>query len=113
MENIGFILKFSIVGILIVFAALALIAILISWIRRADEGWQDKEEKQAEVALEKDQTVDTTTLVLISAACATLIGGRFLVRRVRRLRPMDTGLGPWAIQGRSVLLGSHIVSKKR
>lgn len=113
MEGFDFILRFSAIGISIVFVALAVIAIAISWIRRADEGWQAKEKQQAEEALDKDQTTDTTTLVLISAACATLLGGKFHIRRVRRLRPSHSGLGPWAHRGRSVLLGSHVVGKKR
>jgi len=113
MESMEFILRFSLVGILIVFAALTIIAIAITWIRKADDGWQAKETKLAEEALDKEPTVDTTTLLLISAACATIVGGKFFIRSVRRLRPMDTGIGPWAHQGRSVLLGSHIVGKKR
>ncbi len=113
MENINFILKFAAIGISIVFIALAFIAVTITWIRRADEGWQAKEKKQDEDAFGKAQTLDTTTLVIISAVCATILGGKFHIRRVRRLQPKETGVGPWAHQGRSVLLGSHVVSKNR
>ncbi len=113
MEGMEFILRFSAIGIAIVFVSLSIIAIAITWIRKADEGWQAKEIKLEEKALESEQTVDTTTLVLISAACATIIGGKFFIRSVRRLRPIGGAPGSWSRQGRSVLLGSHIVGKKR
>ena len=59
----------------------------------------------------REPTIDTTTLVLIAAACATVAGGRFRVRRIRRLLPIQTKRTPWSAQGRLILLGSHTVKR--
>ncbi|MBN2227036.1 MAG: OadG family protein [candidate division Zixibacteria bacterium] len=106
-------LEFAAIGIVIVFAALTLISVVISLVRRADSGWQKKETVQLEEALTREQNIDTTTLVLICAAAATMIQGRFYIRQVRRLLPRDAQRGPWSAQGRAILHGSHVVPKKR
>lgn len=112
-EMINFALKFSVVGILIVFGALVLIVFAISFIRRADASWQAREDDHRRAATEAQQNIDTTTLILISAAVGTMLQGRFHIRRVRRLLPRDAARGPWSVQGRAILHGSHVVPKKR
>jgi len=112
-EWLSFSLQFSVIGISIVFSALAIIAIAISLIRRANDAWQKHEEVQKETATEKQQNIDTTTVVLISAAVATMLQGRFYIKSIRRLLPAHAQKGPWSLQGRAVLLGSHVVPKKR
>ncbi len=114
MENpLEFGLTFSIIGIAIVFAALMIISLAVSLIRKANEGWEKREEKEEAEALTKEQSIDNTTLVLIAAAAATMIQGRFYIRSVRRLLPANTPGGSWSVQGRAILLGSHVVNKKR
>lgn len=104
---------FVVVGVLIVFTALAIISAAIAVIRRLDAGWQTKEKEADEAAFGKDQTIDNTTLVLIIAAVSTMIQGRFHIQRVRRLMPSDSPGGGWSAHGRAILHGSHVVQKKR
>ena len=111
MDN--FSLKFAVIGILVVFGALAFISIAVSIIRRLDQKWESREEREDQAALEKDQSIDTTTLVLIAAAAATMIKGRFHIRKVRRLLPKQTPGGSWSKEGRAILHGSHVVPRKR
>jgi Na+-transporting methylmalonyl-CoA/oxaloacetate decarboxylase gamma subunit len=103
----------AIVGILIVFGVLALIATVVAVLKRLDDRWQDHEARQLAAAHEKEPTIDDTTLVLIAAAAATAVGGRFRVRRIRRLLSPRQKRTPWSAQGRVVLQGSHAVKRKR
>jgi hypothetical protein len=112
-ESIDFSLRFAAIGILIVFAALAIISIVVSLVRRADSGWQKHEEARKEAASSKEQSIDTITLVLIAAAAATMIKGRFHIRSIRRLLPGDAASGSWSMQGRAILHGSHVLPRKR
>jgi peptidoglycan/LPS O-acetylase OafA/YrhL len=112
-EMIIFSLRFSAIALLIVFGALALISFIISLIKRADDSWQTRENSQAAAALEKEPSIDSLTLVLLTAAAATILQGRFYIKRVRRLMPATSAKGTWSLQGRAVLLGSHIIGKKR
>lgn len=112
-ENLEFAVRLALLGIGIVFASLAVIAAAVALIRRANEGWRDKEEAGARAALLREQNLDDTTLVLIAAAAATMVQGRFRIRRVRRLMQHPSGRGSWSMQGRAVLLGSHVIHKKR
>ncbi len=112
-EMLSFSIRFAVIGILIVFGCLALIVGCISLIRRLDRRWQARESAENDSALTKPPSIDTTTLILISAAAATMLQGRFYIRKVRRLLPRDAMRGPWSMQGRAILHGSHVVSKKR
>jgi len=105
-------LGLSVVGILVVFVVLALIAALVALIRKLDDGWQLREQQSAEAALTREPTIDETTVVLIAAACATVITGRHRVRRIRRLLSPRTKRTPWSAQGRLILQGSHAVERK-
>lgn len=102
----------SIVGVLVVFTVLSLIAGVVASIRRLDDGWQEQERVRAEQAVHREPTIDATTVVLITAACATLITGRHRVRRIRRLLSPATKRTPWSAQGRLILQGSHTVGRK-
>lgn len=112
-ESLWFSLQFSVIGIVIVFVVLWIITGVVSLVRRADEHWQAREERQQAEAYEKEPTIDSTTLVLITAACATMIQGRFHIRQVRRLMSKTSQPGTWSVAGRAILLGSHVVPKKR
>jgi len=103
----------ALVGILIVFGVLALIASVVAVLKRLDDRWLDHEARHAEAAVDKEPTIDNTTLVLIAAAAATAVGGRFRVRRIRRLLSPRQKRTPWSAQGRLILQGSHTVRRKR
>ena len=112
-EMISFSARFAIIGIAIVFGSLAIITIVISIIRRVDDKWEKREEAKAKAASEREPTIDNTTLVLISAAVATMFQGRAHIRKVRRLLPRDAASSSWSSQGRAVLHGSHISKRGR
>jgi Na+-transporting methylmalonyl-CoA/oxaloacetate decarboxylase gamma subunit len=103
----------AIAGILIVFGVLALIALVVALLKRLDERWQDHEARVDAAALQREPTIDETTLLLIAAAAATAVGGRFRVRRIRRLLSPRQKRTPWSAQGRLILQGSHAVRRKR
>ncbi len=105
-------LEFSIVAMLIVFSALALISIVVALIRRLDDRWQKREKAEEAEALEREPSIDTTTLLLITAAAATMIEGRFYIKKVQRLLPREAFHGPWSMTGRAILHGSHVVGKR-
>ena len=103
----------TISGLVIVFSVLALIALVVAIFKRLDDHWQEQEKVAETKALEKEPTIDETTLLLISAACATVVAGRFKVRRIRRLLSPQTKRTPWSAQGRLTLMGSHTVKRSK
>lgn len=105
-------LLLSLIGFLITFGVLALIAIATRAMRAFDRGWRDREEAERERRSAKPPEIDETTLVLISAAVAAVLRGRGRIRSIRRLTPGDSPQSAWSVQGRMVLLGSHVVPKK-
>ncbi len=103
----------AIAGILIVFGVLATISAVVALLKKLDGRWQDHERRVDEAAVSKEPTIDNTTLVLISAAVATVVQGRFRVRRIHRLLSPKRKRTPWSAQGRLILQGSHTVRRKR
>lgn len=106
-------LPLALVGLLIVFAVQSIIALTISLIRQLDEKWRHQEKAQNAEALDREPTVDALTVVLVSAAAATVLGGRHRIRSIRRLMPADHKRIPWSAQGRSQMQGSHTIERKK
>lgn len=104
-------LVLTVVGLTIVFGSLGLIALAVAGLGRLDAGWQARERREAEAALERAPTIDATTAVLIAATAATILRGRFYIRSVRRLPPIGLE-SPWSAQGRAVLQGSHVIRRR-
>ncbi|MCK6623325.1 MAG: OadG family protein [Calditrichaceae bacterium] len=111
-ETISFGVNLTIVGLCITFAALAAISLGVALMRWLDEKGHLREEREKQLALEKEQTIDNLTLVLIAAAVGTMLQGRFYIRSVRRIPLIGERASPWSMQGRAVLLGSHVVGRK-
>jgi len=103
--------EISIVGILIVFLVLALTATVVAVIGAFDRRWREREAAEVEASLQAEPNIDVTTLVLISTAVATYLEGRFRIRSVRRVTVPQRS-ATWSAQGRSVLMGSHVVPRK-
>jgi len=103
----------ALAGIVIVFGVLSLIAAVVSLFKRLDDRWQAAEARTEARATNRPQTIDDTTLVLIAAACAVAVDGRFRVRRIHRLLSPRTRRTPWSAQGRLTLQGSHTVGRTR
>ena len=99
-------------GLVIVFAVLALIALVIAGIRQLDERWRYQEKARDAARFDRAPTVDERTLVLIVAAAATVLAGRFRIRRIRRLLPPDAPRSPWSAQGRTLVQGSHVIDRR-
>ena len=111
-ETILFSLKFSIIGVFIVFISLALIVLAISLIKGANDYWIKHEDLQRKQMLCKTQNIDNITLAIIAAAVSTMLLGRYHIKGVRRYLPGDLKTSPWSSEGRAILHGSHIISKK-
>jgi Na+-transporting methylmalonyl-CoA/oxaloacetate decarboxylase gamma subunit len=103
----------TLAGLVIVFGVLALIAAVVALLKKLDDRWQEREAARVDAAVERTPTIDATTLVLISAAAAVAVGGRFRVRRIRRLLSPAQKRTPWTAQGRLTLQGSHVVRPSR
>lgn len=111
-DTFGFGFEITLVGMVVVFLALLLVAGAIAAMRRLDERWRAAERVSATAVLDAPPTIDSTTLVLLAAAAATLLGGRQRILRVRRLLPGDSTTSAWAVTGRAVLQGSHVVTTR-
>ena len=112
MQTVGDAVQFSLLGIAIVFAVLATLVLILGLLRRLDDRWQAAERAEAATPAARDeQTIDDTTLVLIAAAVATVVGGRGHIRSVRRVLPSDAPSSVWSVQGRATLQGSHVIQR--
>lgn len=109
-ETTTFGVELTLIGMGIVFFALMLIVLAITIMRRLDERWRASEKAGEEAAFGKAPNVDYTTLVLLSAAVATMFVGRSRIRSIRRLAPADFESSPWSVTGRAVLQGSHVIT---
>lgn len=109
VDPIAFGLEITLVGMGVVFLALALVAGAISWMRRLDERWRADEESEDAAAFGRAPTVDQLTVILIAATAATMIVGRHRIRRIRRLSPGEQPASAWAVTGRAALQSSHAV----
>lgn len=105
-------LQLTVVGMLIVYLVLGLIAGIIGLISRVDHRWQREEERARAESLDAEPTIDNLTAVVIASAVAAIIGGRSRIRSVRRLLPADAASSAWSAQGRAVLQGSHVISRR-
>jgi len=103
----------AVTGAFIVFCVLAMIALVVTLFKHLDDYWQKQENHRAEQISSEEQNIDDTTLLLIAAACATVVGGRFRVRRIHRLLSPNRRRTPWSAQGRLILQGSHTFGRKR
>ncbi len=110
-QNIEIGLKLTVSGMLIVFCVLALIALIVSVMRLLDRHWQVREAKQELASYDKAPTIDNTTLVLITAAVATVLTGRYRIRSIRRVSSEVSRSSKWSMQGRGQIHGSHVVNK--
>jgi len=117
MSDMDSALHLTAVGIPIVFGVLATVAFVVFLVSRLERRLEERREAREASATEAPkpkpaptQTIDDTTLGLITAAAATMIQGRFHIRRIRRINP--TGQTAWFQQGRATLHGSHVVVPK-
>lgn len=103
-------LNLTVVGLTVVFAVLALVAVAVRGLKWLDARLQPP--ARPAPASEAEAQIDHTTLVLIAAAVATLVRGRYHITKVRRLPQHGPGDTAWSQQHRAVLLASHRIEKK-
>lgn len=111
-------LSISAVGLVAVFSVLSLVALVVKALTAIDGRLARAEVAAAQSAAlvtasapAQDTELDDLTLVLITAACATVVQGRFRVRQITRVagsRPSS-----WTRDGRAVLHGSHVLPKPK
>ncbi len=101
----------ALLGFMIVFLVLLTMATVIWAMGKVDHYWQAKEKRDDVAALTATPTIDTTTLVLISAAVATMVAGRGRIRTIRRLLPSESPSSAWSVQGRQAIQTSHAISR--
>lgn len=99
----------AIMGITVVFAALVLVSLFISWLprlmRRLDGMYAEEEVKRATAAPQPDaDAIPEETLVVIAAAVAAVVTSPHRVVRIRGLTPEDLG---WSLEGRIQHHTSH------
>ena len=82
-------LSLTVGGIVIVFTVLALISAVVGMMRRLDDRLSPPREVPTAGVAGQSSGIDDTTLVLITAAVATLVKGRHRIRGLRRLMPAD------------------------
>lgn len=105
-------LEITLIGMGVVYVGLLMVTAAITLMRRLDERWQAAERQGEADALLAAPTVDSTTLVLLAAAAATMIAGRHRIRGVRRMLPGEGAASAWSVTGRAVLQGSHVMSQR-
>lgn len=101
-------LKISLVGISVVFVALILIGFVISLLNRF-AGEDHKEQRPSATELNNEQ-IPEEVIAVVSAAVATALGPRAVVRRVRYGQDPHQVEAPdgWSEQGRIIMMASHI-----
>jgi sodium pump decarboxylase gamma subunit len=103
----GLVLTF--IGLLIVFGVLLLLAVFISFISKLDQGWQEDEKEIKAKQSEKTPTIDSLTLVLISAAVTAAIGHRR--HQIKKIKLVRSNHESWSLAGRQGIMGSHNLQK--
>ena len=106
-------LTIAAVGLVSVFVVLTAITLIVGRMRWLDGVLEARAAQRALVSSPEPpkQNIDDITLVLISAAVATVLQGRYHIRAIRRL-PRQPGKGSWSQQGRAELQGSHVIARK-
>lgn len=105
-------LEFTAVGLSIVFAVLLLIAGFVALIRKVDTILIGRDKHGSAEARKEPSNLDELTQVLIAAAAATLLQGRARIRSIHRVQNNGMARSPWSQQGRAILQGMHVISKK-
>lgn len=110
--TMSFGLEITLIGMGVVYIGLLLVTGAITLMRRLDERWQAAERQGEADAVLAAPTIDSTTLVLLAATVATMVVGRHRIRGVRRMLPGEGAASAWAVTGRAVLQGSHVMSPR-
>ena len=112
-ENLSFALEITTVGLGSVFAVLIAITLIITMMKAIDHVWRKRELQKTTISNPAEQNIDTITLTIITAAVTTYLAGRYQIKKIRRIQPLSNAAADsWSSQGRSVLMGSHVIQRK-
>ncbi len=110
-------LQLSVIGILVVFVALTLVAVVVSNLKYADRFLSSRLASPHQPAARpapaagdapaSSDAIPPEVIVVITAAVVEALGEKARVRSVRRRQSGST----WQMQGRATIMGSHQVRK--
>ena len=117
MDIFIFGVEITVVGLTVVFIALALLAWMLSYFDRID-AWVTKrktksQDQTAETATEKsvDEGISPEIIAAISAAVAVAIGRKVKIKHVRYRR--QAANPTWQTQGRATIMASHTINRPK
>ena len=109
--------QITVIGLTVVFIALALLAWILSYFDNIDAWITNRKTKTqaqpTEAVAEKsvDQGISPEIIAAISAAVAVAIGGKAKIKHVRYRRQMADPT--WQTQGRATIMASHTISRPK
>ena len=110
-------LQITVVGLTVVFIALALLAWMLSYFDRID-AWFTKrrtqsEDKAAKSAVEGpiEEGISPEIIAVISAAVAVATDGKAKIKHVRYRR--QAANPTWQMQGRATIMASHTINRQK
>jgi len=104
-------INITLVGLVIVFTALCLIALFIKLISKLDKTFIKAEKKQKHEAINRGKNepgIDDITLIIIAAAVCAILGKKSKIRKIKKI---DNQKNTWATAGRLTLMASHSLKK--
>ena len=110
-------LQITVVGLVVVFVALALLAWMLSYFDKIDTWVTQRGTKSHDKAVESvtDETIDKgispEIIAVISAAVAEAIGGKTRIKHVRYRRQVADPT--WQTQGRATIMASHTITRPK
>jgi sodium pump decarboxylase gamma subunit len=117
MDVFIFGIEITVVGLTVVFIALALLAWILSYFDRIDN-WvtnhrSKSQDAMVESAAEKpvDEGISPEIIAAISAAVAVAIGSKVKIKHVRYRR--QTANPTWQTQGRATIMASHTINRPK
>ena len=110
-------LQITVVGLVVVFVALALLAWMLSYFDKIDNWVTNRGTKTQAKTVEPeaketiDKGISPEIIAVISAAVAEAIGGKTRIKHVRYRR--QTADPTWQAQGRATIMASHTITRPK
>ena len=117
MDVFIFGMQITVIGLTVVFIALALLAWILGFFDKIDAWFTERRaksaDKSAKVALDTPagDGISPEIIAVISAAVAVATGGRAKIKLVRYRR--QAADPTWQMQGRATIMASHAITKQK
>jgi len=109
--------QITVIGLTVVFVALALLAWILSYFDNID-AWVSKRRTKSQIQSTKavaentvDEGISPEIIAAISAAVAVATGGKAKIKHVRYRRQMADP--NWQTQGRATIMASHTITRPK